>query len=205
MRSNSVRHASADNKKPGWNNAGVEGHWLVEDICPGAGVQISEGVAGRSRCAFGREADRGRDRRRRRGRRAGVHSRRCVQQGRVVARTGRPGSVDGFETRGNRNPGYPGEGRGIASGRDGAKVIELAPAQPSLARRRRYPGALFGDQYRTRRPLCGGRPRSAPAGRHAAAADQRPAIDGAGLHPASSRGNPLPTVVPGIFGSGHDR
>ena len=42
----------------------MEDHWLVEDICPGASVQISEGVAGRSRCAVCCEIDRRRDRRR---------------------------------------------------------------------------------------------------------------------------------------------
>ena len=204
MKSNSLRHASADNKKPGWNNAGVEDHWLVEDICPGADVQISEGVAGRSRCAVGREPHCHRDRRRGGGRRSGFHSRRRVQQGRAFARTRRAGPMDGFETRRDRDPGDPYQGEGTAGRCHGAKIVELAPGQPSVGRRGRYPGALFGDQYRARGPLRGGRPRSAAARSHAAAADQRAAIDGAGLYPAASCGNPLPSVVPGIVGSRDD-
>ena len=201
----SARQASANKKKPGWRIAGVEDHWLVEDICPGAGVQISEGVAGRSRCTVGREFDRGRDRRRRGRRRAGRHPRCCVQQGRAVARTGRAGQVAWLEALGDRDLGDARQGRRVAARCRDAEVVELASGQSSLARRRGYPGALFGHQYRPRGSLRGGRPRSAPAGGDAAATDQCPAVDGARLCPAAACRNALSAAVPGFVGSGHDR
>ena len=94
---------------------------------------------------------------------------------------------------------------GIAGGCRRTEIVELAPGQPSVARRRGYSGALFGDRYRAQGPFCGGGPRPAAARRHAAAAYQCAAIDGARLCPAASCRNTLPAVVPGLVGGGHDR
>ena len=183
----------------------MKDHGLVEDICPGAGVQISEGVAGRSRRTVGRKFDCGRNRRRRDSRRPGRDSRCGVQQGRAVARTGRAGQVDGLEARGDRHLRNPREGRRASQRCGRAEIVELAPGQPSFGRWGGYPGALLGHQYRPRGSLRRGGARSASAGRDAAAADQRAAVDGTRLCQAAACRNPLSIAFPGLVGSGHDR
>ena len=183
----------------------MKDHWLVEDICPGADVQISEGVAGRSRRTAGRGFDCGCDRRRRDRRRTGGHSRCCVQQGRAFARTGRAGQVDGLKALGDRDFRDARQGRRASARSRDTEIVELAPGQSSVGRRRGYPGALFGHQYRPRGSLRGGWSGFAPDGRDAAATDQCPAVDGARLCQAAACRNPLSPAIPGFVGSGHDR
>src|ERR1700712_5279826 len=131
----SARSPSAANKKTDGKDAALEEYWLLEDICPGASVQISEGVTGGSRCTVRRAVDRGRDRRRGRGRCGWRDSRRRLQQGGAIARTGRPWTLARFEAPGDRDPGNPCKDRGVAPGCRCAKVVGLAPGQPCIARR----------------------------------------------------------------------
>ena len=177
---------------------------MLEGLCPGAGVQISEGVAGRSRCAVCGEIDRRGDRCRNRRGPARRRPRRCVQQGRAVARTGWPWQMAWLEARGNRDPGNPRKGQRIASRCGDASLDQLASGQSSLAGRGRHSGALFGNQYRPRGSLHPCRPRFAAAGGDAAALAQRPAVDGTRLCSAATCRDALPAAVPGFIGSRHD-
>src|SRR5580698_10917730 len=144
----SARYPSAANKKTDGRGAALEDHWLLEDICPGASVQISEGVTGGSRCTVRREVDRGSDRRCARGRCGRLDLRCRLQQGGAVARTGCPRTLARFEVPGDRDLRNQRESRRTAPRCRGTQIVRLAPGQPSVARRPGHPGALFGDRYR---------------------------------------------------------